>query len=67
MGVGKEAFRLAVTERPGYWQTRVMLENTAALRFWRSAIASVSGGEFRKSFVKMMTWTCILLHIKSNK
>ncbi|MBM3071904.1 GNAT family N-acetyltransferase [Enterobacter sp. RHBSTW-00994] len=48
MGVGKEAFRLAVTERPGYWQTRVMLENTAALRFWRSAIASVSGGEFRE-------------------
>ena len=42
MGVGKEAFRLAVTARPGRWQTRVMLENTAALKFWRSVINSVS-------------------------
>ena len=46
MGVGKEAFRLAVQHRPGLWQTRVMFENTAALQFWRSAIGSVSKGNF---------------------
>lgn len=43
MGIGKEAFRLAVADRPGLWQTRIMLENTSALNFWRSAITSASG------------------------
>jgi predicted acetyltransferase len=44
MGVAKEAFRLAVSDRPGLWQTRVMLENISALQFWRSAINSVCAG-----------------------
>jgi len=45
MGVAKQAFRLAVASKPGLWQTRVMLENTVALPFWRSAISAVSHGE----------------------
>lgn len=48
MGVAKEAFRLAVSDRPGLWQTRVMLKNTSALQFWRSAVNSVSDGNFQE-------------------
>lgn len=48
MGVAKEAFRLAESDRPGLWQTRVMLENTSALQFWRSAVNSVSEGNFQE-------------------
>lgn len=48
LGVGKEAFRLAVAGMPGLWQTRVLLENTPALMFWRSAIGSLTHGEFEE-------------------
>ena len=51
MGVGKEAFRLAVSMRPGLWQTRVMLENTGALTFWRSVIGQFTGGIFAESIL----------------
>lgn len=43
--MAKQAFRLAVSSKPGLWQTRVMLENSVALPFWRSAIRAVSQGE----------------------
>lgn len=48
MGIGQEAFRQAVSARPGVWQTRVMLENIPALNFWRSVIGSVTNGDFQE-------------------
>lgn len=48
MGVGKQAFCAAVARFPGLWQTRVMLENTPALTFWRSAINSLTDGNFQQ-------------------
>ncbi|MEM6161335.1 GNAT family N-acetyltransferase [Erwinia sp. P6884] len=45
-GVGKAAFNLAVKNFPGRWQTRVMLENLPALKFWRSAIGALTQGDF---------------------
>jgi len=47
-GVGKEAFHLAVKGLPGLWQTRVLLENTPALNFWRSAINSLTQGHYEE-------------------
>ncbi|MGV8926140.1 MAG: GNAT family N-acetyltransferase [Ewingella sp.] len=47
-GVGKEAFLLAVTGLPGLWQTRVLLENISALNFWRSAISSLTHGQYEE-------------------
>ncbi len=51
-GVGKEAFRLAVTGQPGLWQTRVLLENTPALNFWRSAIDSLTQGQYEEKVMQ---------------
>ena len=51
LGVAKEAFRLAVSGKPGLWQTRVMLENKPALQFWRSAVDSVSRGNFQEKIL----------------
>lgn len=47
-GIGKAAFKLAVSKYPGAWQTRVMLENLPALKFWRSVINSLTEGEFKE-------------------
>ncbi len=37
-GVGQRAFSQIVTLHPGHWQIRVLLQNTGAQKFWRSAI-----------------------------
>ncbi|MFZ4831785.1 GNAT family N-acetyltransferase [Rouxiella sp. Mn2063] len=47
-GVGKRAFELAVSTMPGLWQTRVLVENSAALHFWRSAIDSLTNGHYQE-------------------
>lgn len=50
-GVGKAAFRLAVATMPGLWQTRVLLENMPALNFWRSAIGSLTHGNYEEKIM----------------
>lgn len=48
MGVGDEAFRQAVSARPGRWQTRVLIENIPALNFWRSVISAITQGQYQE-------------------
>ncbi|MGF1728686.1 hypothetical protein [Photobacterium kasasachensis] len=42
-GVGKLALKSVLERFPGRWQIRVLVENTAALGFWTSAVSSVVG------------------------
>ena len=51
MGVGRDAFRLAVSSRPGSWQVRVLLENIPALKFWRSVIGDLTLGNFKEGIL----------------
>lgn len=45
-GVGRKAFELSVSMFPGQWVTRVLIENTGALCFWRSVIGTATGNHF---------------------
>ncbi|MFD2178879.1 GNAT family N-acetyltransferase [Veronia pacifica] len=48
-GVGKAAFKQAITLFPGQWQVRVLRENINALRFWSKAVAEATSGIFSLS------------------
>lgn len=48
-GVGKAAAAKVISIFPGKWQIRVLLENAAALSFWKSAIFNIVGNEYRLS------------------
>ncbi len=50
-GIGKAAFHEAVTRMPGLWQTRVLLENKPAQQFWRSAIGSLTKGNYQEAIL----------------
>ncbi len=50
-GIGKRAFELAVSAMPGLWQTRVLVENTAALHFWRGAINALTHGQYQQQIM----------------
>lgn len=45
-GVGKEALAKVVRIFPGKWQIRVLLENSGALRFWKSAVSNIVGERY---------------------
>lgn len=45
-GIGRIAFKLAVSAFPGKWQTRVLVHNTGALVFWKNVIGELVGKEF---------------------
>ena len=45
-GVGLAAAALAFARRPGSWEVRESASNLPAQRFWRRAIAAVTGGAF---------------------
>ncbi len=42
-GVGRHALAQIVAAFPGQWQIRVLLENSGALHFWKSAVTSLVG------------------------
>lgn len=48
-GVGRAAAALAFARRPGRWEVREIDTNLPAQRFWRQAIAEVTGGRFTES------------------
>lgn len=48
-GVGKEVLAKVVNAFPGKWQIRVLLENSGALSFWRSAVFNIVGEKYRLS------------------
>jgi predicted acetyltransferase len=48
-GVGGKAFELSVSKYPGKWLTRVLLDNTGALKFWLSAIAQITNDNFSQA------------------
>ncbi|CAG8998453.1 MAG: hypothetical protein CENE_00399 [Candidatus Celerinatantimonas neptuna] len=45
-GIGKKALEQVVKLHPGSWQIRVLLENTGALQFWKSAVTNIMGSQF---------------------
>ena len=45
-GVGRLAFELSIKRYTGQWITRVLVENTAALAFWKTVIAEVTNNNF---------------------
>jgi predicted acetyltransferase len=48
-GIGKQVLQQLVMLYKGAWQIRVLLENTAALYFWKAAVANVVGTVFALS------------------
>ncbi|WP_330959633.1 GNAT family N-acetyltransferase [Photobacterium sp. 53610] len=48
-GVGRQALQCIVNRHPGQWQIRVLLENTPALTFWKSAVQSIVGERYTLS------------------
>ncbi len=48
-GVGKDVLAQVVNAFPGRWQVRVLLENTGALSFWKSAVRNIVGEDYRLS------------------
>ena len=40
--VGREAFKLSVSKTPGQWLTRVLLDNSGALKFWKRVIGEIT-------------------------
>ena len=40
--IGREAFRLSVSGKPGRWLTRVVIGNEGALKFWRRVIGEIT-------------------------
>ena len=40
--VGHEAFKLSVAKTPGQWLTRIVHENTGALKFWKRVIGEIT-------------------------
>ena len=45
-GIGRKAFELSVSKFPGQWMTRVLIENTKALGFWKSVIAQATNNNY---------------------
>lgn len=48
-GVGKNALAKVIDRYPGKWQIRVLLENSGALCFWKSAVSKIVGKEYSVS------------------
>lgn len=48
-GVGKEALAKVIDIFPGNWQIRVLLQNSGALHFWKSAVFNLVGDEYSLS------------------
>ncbi|EPA0985909.1 GNAT family N-acetyltransferase [Vibrio parahaemolyticus] len=48
-GVGKQTLKLVTEQFIGQWQIRVLLGNTAALKFWKSAISNIVGEKYIES------------------
>lgn len=42
LGIGKQAFELSVKHLPGKWITRVLPNNSGALKFWEKVISEVA-------------------------
>jgi len=47
-GIGKKSLQLIVTLFPGEWQIRVLIENSGALAFWKSAVANIVGDNYQQ-------------------
>lgn len=45
-GVGKDALAAVLAIHPGQWQIRVLKENSAAFRFWHSAVGRIVGSNY---------------------
>ena len=46
LGLGREAFSQALQMHQGDWQVRVLPNNQAAHRFWKTSISDVSNGAY---------------------
>lgn len=61
-GIGKKALEQIVKLYPGSWQIRVLLENTGALQFWKSAVTNIVGNQF--SLTKEKDDDLVMLFLK---
>ncbi len=56
-GVAAQAAHLLFATRPGLWEVAVARKNTAALRFWRRAVAATPGAaEIREIDLSTPVW-----------
>ncbi|MCG9671948.1 GNAT family N-acetyltransferase [Vibrio chagasii] len=65
-GVGKEALAQVVSVFTGKWQIRVLLENSAALYFWKSAVSRIVGDKFRVTKANDVDLLMFFIHFESN-
>ena len=65
-GVCKEALAQVVSVFTGKWQIRVLLENSAALYFWKSAVSRIVGDKFRVTKANDVDLLMFFIHFESN-
>ena len=63
-GVGKEALTKVVHILPGKWQIRVLLENSGALSFWKSAVSNIVGEKYSVSKANDVDLLMFFIHFE---
>lgn len=64
-GVGKDILKQIVKAFPGKWQIRVLLENSGALSFWKSAVSSIVGEDYRLSKANDVDLLMFFIHFET--
>jgi predicted acetyltransferase len=64
-GIGEVAARRLFALFPGQWEIAVLRENTPAIAFWRSVVASVSNGTFEEIERSDVGWDGPVLRFSS--
>ncbi len=64
-GVGKKALAQVVKAFPGKWQIRILLENSGALCFWKSAVSNIVGENYRVSKASDVDLVMFFIHFKT--
>lgn len=63
-GVGKDVLKQLINTFPGQWQIRVLLENSGALSFWKSAVSNIVGENYRLSKAKDVDLLMFFIHFE---
>ncbi len=64
-GVGKIVLSQVVKAFPGKWQIRVLLENSGALSFWKSAVSNIVGEDYSLSQANDVDLLMFFIHFET--
>ncbi|EJG1735715.1 GNAT family N-acetyltransferase [Vibrio parahaemolyticus] len=64
-GVGKLVLAQVVKAFPGKWQIRILLENSGALSFWKSAVSNIVGEDYTLSKASDVDLVMFFIHFEA--